>query len=140
MGRFLDWRVVSQDYIDNARPRAFTNPITGERLELDRLYLDSSVGFEFNGPQHYMQTDKFADEESLKQQQNRDILKKGLSIDAKVTLVVVTVDQLHPSILETLIPPHLERRPIDTDGPYYRAFVDLSIQLVARARSWKKRQ
>lgn len=138
MRKYLDWRLVSTNYIDNARPGVLTSPITGERLELDRLYLDAAVGFEFNGPQHYGQTKLYHDPKSLKEQQTRDILKKGLSVNSQITLVIVTVDQLHPSVLDTLIPPTLERRAVETEGPYYCALVDLSMSAAAEARSWTR--
>lgn len=136
MRRYLDWCLVSSRYIDNARPAALISPITRERLELDRLYLDEAVGFEFNGPQHYRQTDVFNSREALRDQQTRDILKKGLSLEAHITLVTVTADQLHPDILETLIPPQLKRRPVDKHGPYYQAFVSLSVGYAGEVRSW----
>jgi len=33
-------------------------------------------------------------------------------------------------------PPRLERRPIDVDGPYYQALVELGITCANEARSW----
>jgi hypothetical protein len=135
MRAYLDMRICSDDYVDNARLDFLTNPATGQRLEYDRYYR-LGVGFEFNGPQHYKHTRKFMDDEGLRQRQTRDLIKKGLSLDAHVALVTVTADQLHPTILETLIPDTLPRRPIDTNCPYCRALAELSVTYAAQVRSW----
>jgi len=140
MRRYLDWCLVSNRYIDNARPAALISPITQERLELDRLYLDEAVGFEYNGPQHYRQTDMFNSPKAIKDQQTRDILKKGLSLKANITLVIITADQLHPDILEIMVPPQLKRRPVDKHGPYYQAFASLSVNFTGEVRSWSARK
>jgi hypothetical protein len=140
MGEFLmrsclDWRIASARYIDNARSVKSTNPSTGERLESDRLYLDG-VGFEFNGPQHYQETKLFASEKAFRERRTRDLIKLGLSVETQIPIVVVTVDQLHPAVLYTLIPASLPRRPIDTEGSYFRAFVQLCAEYVVEARKW----
>lgn len=135
MRSYLNWRIASEAYIDNARPAKFTNPSTGERLESDRLYLDG-VGFEFNGPQHYQQTRQFASQKALQERRTRDLIKLGLSVEARIPIVVVTVDQLHPTALDTLIPANLPRRPIDVRGRYFGAFVQLCTGYAEEARSW----
>lgn len=135
MRRYLDWRLTSEEFIDNARPTTFTNPSTGERLESDRLYFDG-VAFEFNGPQHYHETKKYASTKQLNAQKTRDLIKLGLSMSARIPIVVIAFDELHPATVESKIPASLRRRPIDTDGPYYRAFVERCDAYVAEAQSW----
>lgn len=130
MRRFLDLRVADEDFVDNARPNQFTNPETRERLECDRLYVRAGVAFEFNGPQHFQQTEMYSDERAFKQRRTRDILKKGLSLEANVILVTVTASELYPAALDALIPARLKRRPLDTEGPVYRALVDLCTEHV----------
>jgi hypothetical protein len=135
MRSYLNWRITSEAYIDNARPAKFINPSTGERLESDRLYLDG-VGFEYNGPQHYQQTKLFSSTKALQERRTLDLIKLGLSLETRIPIVVVTADQLHPTALDTLIPDTLPRRPIDTSGPYFLAFVQLCAEYVEEARSW----
>jgi hypothetical protein len=133
MRKYLDFRVATNDFIDNARPAFLTNPLTGERLEYDRYYL-AGVAFEFNGSQHYERTRLYEDGKSLKERRARDAIKKGLSMDARVIIVVITAEQLHPTILEGLIPGILPRRTIDTGGAYYQALADLCVRYLAETR------
>jgi hypothetical protein len=135
MKRYLDLRVNSDDYVNNARPVVLTNPGTGEPMEYDRLYLTQGVAFEFNGPQHYETTKRYNNEWELKQTKLRDLVKTGISYKNNIALIVVTMDELHPDILETLIPASLPRRPLDTTGCYYRALAGLCAAYGAKARS-----
>jgi hypothetical protein len=57
-------------------------------------------------------------------------------VEKRVPIVVVTVDQLHPAVLDTLIPVSLARRPIDTQGPYFKALVQLYSEYAEEARKW----
>lgn len=89
MRTYLDLRICDDRYVDHARPPFLTNPITQEPLEYDRYYL-CGVAFEFNGPQHYRTTTRFADTETIRANQARDLIKKGLSQDSRVTLITIT--------------------------------------------------
>lgn len=129
MKRYLDLRVNSDEYVDNARPGYLANPISKQRLEYDRLYL-LGVAFEFNGPQHHGQTEHFPSEHALRQTQARDLIKQSLSRNNQVLLVTVDTEQLRPSTLESLIPDCLPRRPLDTEGPYFRALAELCEECV----------
>jgi len=137
MKRYLDLRIASDEYVDNAHPGFLVNPGTGELLEYDRLYLQG-VAFEFDGPQHYTPTRRFPDERDLRRTQSRDLIKAGISHRANVKLVKVTAEQLHPDILENLIPDSLPRRPVDTQGLYYQTLVGLCLAYAAKARSGKE--
>jgi DNA-binding MarR family transcriptional regulator len=135
MKSYLALRVACYDYVDNARPDYLTNPLSAESLEYDRLYVATNVAFEFDGPQHQGLTKQYKDERALRQTKARDLIKRGLSQNANVTVVTVTVESLHPDDLEQLIPPHLPRRPVDRNGPYFRTLVSLYVKYQATARA-----
>jgi len=135
MRAYLSLRVACLDYVDNARPGYLTNPLSAEPLEYDRLYVARSVAFEFDGPQHQGLTKHYRDESALRQTKARDLIKRGLSYNANVTVVTVTVDSLHPDDLEKLIPAHMPRRPIDRNGPYFRTLVTLYDRYLATVRA-----
>jgi hypothetical protein len=134
MKRYLDLRVASDEYVDNARPESLQNPLTDEHLEYDRLYLQG-IAFEFNGPQHSERTKRYSSEKTLRETKARDLMKKGLSQDARVRLITVTPDHLHPDCLEALLPPELPRRRMDTEGQYYRTLAGLCTAYSLKARS-----
>jgi hypothetical protein len=139
MKRCLDLLVASSDYLDNARLGFLTNPATKEALEYDRFYT-LGVAFEFNGPQHYEKTRLYSGDRSLRETQARDLIKKGLSLNHQVKLITITVDQLHPTVIQSLLPAILPRRPVDPDGYYYQALVknrtsELSLSQVCRGAS-----
>jgi hypothetical protein len=133
MKAYLNLRINTDEYTDNARPGFLLNPESKEALEYDRYYW-AGVAFEFNGPQHYEVTAKYASERQLQKTRLRDLVKRGLSQEAQVSLVVVTTDQLSPATLDTLIPDRLPRRPVDEQGPYYRALVELCQAYMHKAR------
>jgi hypothetical protein len=135
MKRLLDLMIASDAYVDNARPGFLINPLTGELLEYDRYYYLLGAAFEFNGSQHYELTERYSSVKQLKEIRNRDLVKKGRSLEANVTLVTVTGNQLHPDVLESLIPPILPRRPLDKNGPYFAALTRLCIGYAAKAAS-----
>lgn len=138
MKRYLDLRINSDRFVDNARPIFLTSPLTDEQLEYDRYYPKYEVAFEFNGAQHLELTEDFPEEKALRDVKTRDTLKLGLSTRHGVTLITITADQLHPAVLEILIPPDLPRRPLDTQGPYYRALVSLCTRYVRSAKEAAK--
>jgi hypothetical protein len=75
-------------------------------------------------------------QKAFRERRTRDLIKLGLSVETQIPIVVVTVDQLHPAVLDTLIPASLPPRPIDTEGSYFRAFVQLCAEYVVEARRW----
>jgi hypothetical protein len=131
MRSYLDLRVCDDRYIDHARPAFLTNPLTQEPLEYDRYY-HCGVAFEFNGPQHYRETSRFADTDALRAVQARDLIKKGLSHDSRITLVTVTGEQLRLDVMEMLLPESLPRRPLDTAGSYYQCLAGLCTEYALR--------
>jgi len=87
MKEYLSLLIDSDRFTDNARPGSLANPLTGERLELDRFYL-SGVGFEFHGDQHVGESELCSKEES-DAQRLRDLIKGGLCVYQDIQLVVI---------------------------------------------------
>ncbi|MDP2858860.1 MAG: hypothetical protein Q8P50_12910 [Bacillota bacterium] len=132
MKRYLDLRVWSDEYVDNARPEFLVNPATDEPLEYDRYYL-SRVAFEFNGAQHHSTTQAFPDDKALKEMKARDLIKKALSDKAGVKLIIVTAEDLPPDAFDKLLPDDLPLNPVDKDGPYFKALVRICTAYAAKA-------
>ena len=72
------------------RPDFLKDPKTKRNLEID-LYNDSlKLGIEYNGIQHYEFTQRFhKGYNDLRKQQERDILKRRLCKENRMTLIVV---------------------------------------------------
>ena len=98
MREYLSLLIDSDEFEDNARPGFLVNPLTNERMELDRYY-PSVVAFEFNGSQHYRATQRFPSEQALAMQQARDLMKEALCARRGVRVVVINRDDLK---LETM--------------------------------------
>lgn len=93
MREFLSLLIDSDEYEDNARPGFLVNPLTNERMELDRYY-PPVAAFEFNGPQHYRTTERFPSEQALAMQQARDLMKEALCQRRGVRVVVINPPDL----------------------------------------------
>jgi len=92
MQEYLSLLVDSEQFTDHARPGFLVNPITGERLELDRFY-PPDAAFEFHGVQHFRATGRFSQAEA-DAQHLRDLIKAGLCFYQGVHLVVVQAEDL----------------------------------------------
>jgi len=92
MHEYLSLLIDSDQFTDNARPGFLINPLTHERLELDRFY-PPRVAFEFHGTQHHEASEKFT-QDQVKAQRVRDLIKAGLCFYQKIRLVVVYADDL----------------------------------------------
>ena len=141
MKRYLDLAVLSESFVDNARPDFVINPLSGKPLEYDRFYRQG-VAFEFNGPQHSQVVDRFNDDESLRETIARDLIKEAKSIRARVILVVITATELDPVKIDQLIPATLATRSVDREGPYYLALAGLCARyrdIVAKAQRQRAR-
>jgi len=114
MREWLNLLVVSTRYYDHARPDFLVNPLTSQPMEYDRWY-PPGVAFEFNGPQHYGTTELYPDPEKAKQTMARDAMKKGLSLDNGVTLLVVRPEDLSLDGMRRLIGNLLPLRQVDED-------------------------
>lgn len=92
----LDKIFPTELFMDNVRPKWLINPQSGRRLELDRYYPNRNLAFEYNGPQHYRVAPFFYGaeaEQKLKEQQQRDNIKRRLCSKQNIALVVFTCDQ-----------------------------------------------
>lgn len=138
MKRFLDLRVYSQDFIENARPAFLENPGTSQLLEYDRYYDVEKVAFEFNGSQHFDTTEAFPDEQELDELKTRDAVKVILSNGEQVTLVVVTIELLLPRRLDRMLPMGLAKQPLDDKGPYYRTLNNLCVRYIRAVQQARK--
>ncbi len=92
MQEFLSLLIDSDRFTDNARPGFLINPLTGERLELDRYYLPD-LAFEFHGEHHFRATERISQKES-EAQRLRDLIKAGLCVYEGIHLVVVRAKDL----------------------------------------------
>lgn len=92
MREYLSLLVDSDDFEDDAAPGFLVNPLTEERMELDRFY-PPRVAFEFNGPQHYGATELFSEEKATKQRV-RDYMKLGICATRGISLVIIHPEDL----------------------------------------------
>lgn len=92
MRAYLSLLVDSEDFEDDAAPGFLVNPLTDERMELDRYY-PPGVAFEFNGPQHYGATERFSEDDAAKQR-GRDYMKLGICAERGIRLVLIHPEDL----------------------------------------------
>lgn len=93
MREFLTLLIDSAQFQDDAAPGFLVNPVTRERLQLDRFYPELKVAFEYQGAQHFGETEQVSEEES-RQQQARDLMKIGMCVRQGITLVEVLPKEL----------------------------------------------
>ena len=117
---WLTLLAVSVRYQDCARPKVLANPLTGQPMEVDRLFVDEGVGVEFNGRQHYEDTAFSNESGDYLQQQTRDHVKRSLCADQGIKLIVLTPNALSYEGILAKIQPHLRVRQIDTSGEVVR--------------------
>lgn len=108
MREYLSLLVDSDHFEDDAAPGFLVNPLTDERMQLDRFY-PPNVAFEFNGPQHYGPTDLFSGENSAKQRA-RDYMKLGICISRGIQLVTVLPEDLRLKVMQQKVGTHLRLR------------------------------
>ena len=93
----------------NVRPRWLRNPETGRNLELDMYCPDLRLACEYNGSQHYHESELHRPgSDDFRRQQRRDRLKKRLCERHGVRLIVVPFTQRHR--LEAFLREHIEAR------------------------------
>lgn len=86
MQEYLTLLIDADNFTDNYRPGFLTNPLTGERLELDRFY-PPHTAFEFHGAQHDGQTGRYTKAE-VEKQRVRDLIKAGLCLYEGIHLII----------------------------------------------------
>lgn len=80
----------------NVRPNWLRNPETGRTLELDMFCPDLRLACEYNGSQHYHESELHrAGSDDFRRQQRRDRLKQRLCERHGVRLIVVPYTQRH---------------------------------------------
>lgn len=136
---WLDLLVVPLHFQNNARLKCLCNPSTGYPMEVDRFYIDDGVGFEFNGRQHYEETELHSDIGHLRAQQTRDHVKKSLCMDEGITLITVTENDLSYEGILAKARPHIRTRRIDLRGQVVRAVARLSDEYIASCNRARRR-
>jgi hypothetical protein len=115
MKGFCTLAVPLSDYVDNPRLGSIVNPFTGETLELDRLYY-GRLALEFNGPQHYQETE-FASAEEVLKQRVRDLIKAMICQDQGIPLVVIHPEDLTLKTMIEKLSPYVPIRDLRSKGP-----------------------
>lgn len=115
MREYLTMLVDSEQYEDNASPGFLVNPLTDERLQLDRYY-PPAVAFEFNGPQHYAPTERYS-AETVAQQRVRDLIKLGICASRGITLKIVHAEDLTLARMREIVGQLLPLRDLRYEGP-----------------------
>lgn len=140
MREYLTLIVDSEEYEDNASPGFLVNPLTDERLQLDRYY-PPSVAFEFNGPQHYGPTEQYSSEQ-VTQQRVRDLIKIGICATRGITLKVVHAQDLTLSKMREIAGNLLPLRDLSREGPRiaYLEHVARSYRRAARRRLFSSKK
>lgn len=121
-GRRVDWWLRRGDYLANARPKFLKNPSTDKPMEYDTLDIKVRFATEYNGSQHYKETEKYKDEQ-VKELMAHDLMKESLSLRHNIVLLSFTWRDLRPGVLEKRLDaavPHLKRGYVDRDGPYIK--------------------
>lgn len=88
MKEYLSLLVDSREFEDNARPGFLENPLTDQRLELDRFYYKAGVAFEYNGASHH------GEGKAAKRQRVRDYIKLGICLTKAIKLIVLQAEDL----------------------------------------------
>lgn len=116
MRELLSLAIHSDEFEDDASPGFLVNPITEERLQLDRYY-PPGVAWEYNGPQHYRTTKRFPNERKLRMQQTRDLIKIGLCQQRGIQLLILHADELSLSAIQERAAGLLPLRNLAEHGP-----------------------
>jgi hypothetical protein len=96
---WLDYLVVSADYLDHSRPEWLRQTSTGHKMEFDREYKGLRTAFEFQGQQHFQTILMYPDPLALVEQQRRDNTKAGICARHGVRLVEVTAEDLNLRVM-----------------------------------------
>lgn len=115
MREYLSLLIDSDQFEDDAAPGFLVNPLTDERLQLDRYY-PPGVAFEFNGAQHYVPTEKYP-EEVVKKQRLRDCIKIGICVMKGIELRVIQPKDLSLSSMKRKVGDLLPLRDLSREGP-----------------------
>ncbi len=115
-GRILEFLVDVPRFVQNVRPDFLRHPVTKESLELD-FFAPGVLGGEFNGLQHYAQTQKYSKKE-VEEIQARDLVKAALCERHGLPLIVVKSENLSIRSVMALLPEEIPRHEVDLGEPY----------------------
>lgn len=133
MQEYLSLLVDSKDFADNIRPGFLVNPLTQERLELDRYYRSHQVAFEFHGDQHDRASDQFS-QRDVDDQRLRDLIKAGLCVYEGIRLVIVRAENLSLQGMIRKIGQGMPLRDLTGQERLIDHLEDASLKYVASAR------
>ncbi|HWI53192.1 MAG TPA: hypothetical protein VNT01_13710 [Symbiobacteriaceae bacterium] len=122
---FLNVLIADDDYKDNASPDLLLNPYTRELMELDRYYPTAGVAVEYNGDQHYEETDLATFEETVKQV-GRDAMKAFICRARGIELAIIRPDDLSLKNICHKLPGRLPRRDLEGMEPLVAALEELA--------------
>ncbi len=125
---WLNYLLLTDDYVDNPRPSFLQNPLTGELMELDRFIPSLNTGIEYHGPQHFSTTRAFPDKAQFEQRRARDLMKQSLCQENGINLIVFTAEDLTLEKLLAKLPRNFPIRQVDLNGPYIKALERLSAE------------
>jgi len=124
---FLNVLVALDDYEDNASPDLLLNPYTRELMELDRYYPTAGVAVEYNGDQHYEETDLATFAETVKQV-GRDAMKAFICRARGIELAVIQPEDLTLKSIDHKIPGRLPRRDMEGMEPLLAALEEMAAE------------
>lgn len=131
MQEYLSLLIDSDQFTENARPGFLVNPLTGERLELDRFY-PPNLAFEYNGAQHYRSTDRFSQTQA-NSQHVRDVIKAGICAYMGIDLVIIHPEHLSLQGMTSQIGRHMPLRNLAGHEPLIDLLEDASLVYRAAA-------
>ncbi|HYF78506.1 MAG TPA: helix-turn-helix domain-containing protein [Symbiobacteriaceae bacterium] len=124
---FLNVLIALEDYEDNACPDLLLNPYTRELMELDRYYPTAGVAVEYNGDQHYEETDLATFGETVKQV-GRDAMKAFICRARGIELSIIHPEDLTLKKIDLKIPRRLPRRELEGMGPLVAALEEMAAE------------
>lgn len=124
---FLNVLIALDDYEDNASPDLLLNPYTRELMELDRYYPTAGVAVEYNGDQHYEETDLATFEETVKQV-GRDAMKGFICRARGIELAIIQPEVLSLKSIDHKIPGRLPRRDLEGMEPLLAALEEMAAE------------
>jgi hypothetical protein len=136
---FLNLLIDLDDYEDNASPDLLLNPYTKELMELDRYYRGAGVAVEFNGDQHYEETDLATFEETVKQV-GRDAMKAFICKARGIELAIIRPEDLTLKSIDQKLPGRLPRRDLTGMGPLVTALEELAAEYRQRTAEERARK
>lgn len=109
MQEFLNLIVDSFEFIEDGSTGFLVNPRTQHLMQFDRFYPLHRVAFEFNGRQHYEETEIFT-KGQVSAQRERDRVKRAICAAKGITLVIVHADDLSLEGMRRKVPDVLPKR------------------------------